>query len=144
MMAFPSDTNSFLSVFQTAEFDQLYMDSYKYIEAFKKCSTIFPTEVISKCVDIGKNLAWDADAVGILQKISVDIAEINVKIFIIKFKTLDKKEQENLINFYADVENHKAYPQYQRLIKSLELIGEIDIAKKFELARQIRIEKQDH
>ncbi len=142
--SFPSETNSFLAIFQTTEFDQLYMDSYKYIESFEKCATTFPTEVISKCVDIGKNLVWDADAIGHLQHISVDLALIHLSVFISKYKTLDKKEQNKLINFFADVENHKAFQQYQILIDKLISIGEIDIAKELDSARAIRIKSNDH
>ena len=142
--AFPPETNSFFAIFQTTKFDQLYMDSYKYIEAFEKCAATFPTEVIGKCVDIGKNLVWDADAVGELQQISVNLAIKHLTVFISKYKTLDKREQDKLINFYADVENHSAYPEYQELIDKLKLVGEIDIAKKFETARTIRMKRQDH
>lgn len=93
--SFPSDTKTFLKVFQSKKFDQLYMDSYKYLEAFKKCATTFPIQVINKCVDIGKNLVWDADAVGQLQQMSVRLAIKHVTIFVNKYKTLDKKHKAN-------------------------------------------------
>jgi hypothetical protein len=142
--SFPSDANSFLAIFQSTEFDQLYMDSYKYIEAFEKCGTTFPEEVISKCVDIGKNLAWDADAIGHLQLISVDLALTHLNVFITKYKTLNKKDQSKLITFFADVENHKTFQQYQKLINKLESVGEIDIALKLDSARAIRIKSFEH
>jgi hypothetical protein len=142
--SFPSNTNSFLKVFQTEKFDQLYMDSYKYIDVFEKCATNFPAEVIDKCVDIGKNLVWDADAVGQLQHISVNLAVSHTAIYVTKYKTLSSKEQSSLINFYADVENHSAYPEYQELINKLNLIGENNIAKDLETARTIRKRKRDH
>lgn len=142
--AFPSDTKTFLAVFQSDKFDQLYSDSHKYIEALENCATNSPTEVISKCVDIGKNLVWDADAVGLLQHISVDIAIQHPPTFVSKYKTLNDKEQDKLINFYADVENHSAYPEYQDLIDKLNSIGEKDIAKKLETARTFRKAKHGH
>jgi hypothetical protein len=142
--SFPSNANSFLAIFQSTEFDQLYIDSYKYIEALEKCETTFPKEVISKCVYIGKNLAWDADAIGHLQQISVDLALIHLNVFITKYKTLDKKDQNKLITFFADVENHKAFQQYQKLIDKLESVGEIDIALKLDSARAIRIKSFEH
>jgi hypothetical protein len=142
--AFPSDTNTFLKVFQTEMFDQLYMDSYKYLEAFEKCAIIFPTEVIGKCVDIGKDLVWEEDAVGQLQHMSVKLAIKHVIVFVSKYKTLDGKEQNQLINFYADVENHSAYPEYQELINTLNSIGEKGIAKELETVRAIRKGRHDH
>ncbi|MEO8149309.1 MAG: hypothetical protein ABI723_16810 [Bacteroidia bacterium] len=141
---FPSDSKTFLRVFQTEKFDQLYLESYKYLKALEKCSRNFPKEVISKYIDIGKNLVWDADAVGGLQHLSVELAIKQVKFFVDKYKTLDIKEQQSLINFYADVENHNAYQEYQVLINKLNKIGETDIAKKLETARTIRKKRQDH
>ena len=142
--AFPSDTKTFLKVFQAEKFDQLYMNSYKYLEAFEKCATTFPTQVIGKCVDIGKNLVWDADAVGQLQQISVQLATKYVKIFVKKYKTLDSKAQDKLLTFYADVENYNAYPEFQELILRLKSIGETDIAKKLDRARTLRKAGSNH
>ncbi|MFZ7166271.1 MAG: hypothetical protein ACO1G5_01870 [Bacteroidota bacterium] len=142
--AFPSDTNTFLAVFQTTKFDQLYLDSDKYIEAFEKCAGTFPTEVIGKCVDIGKNLVWEADAIGHLQHISIALAANHLTTFINKYKTLDNRQQNSLIRFYADVENHNAFEEYQKLIDKLKSVGEMDIAKNFETARENRIKRQDH
>ncbi|HYV91268.1 MAG TPA: hypothetical protein VE978_05775 [Chitinophagales bacterium] len=142
--AFPSDSNSFLKIFGPEKFDQLYSESYKYLEALEKCAATFPIEVINKCIDIGKDLGWDADAVGQLQQMSVDLAIKCTTVFVSKYKTLEGKEQNNLINFYADVENHNAYPEYQELINKLNSIGEKDIAKKLEIARTIRMNRHDH
>lgn len=144
VFAFPSDTKTFFNVFQTDSFDQLYSDSYKYIDVLEKCATTFPKEVISKCVDIGKNLVGDADAVGQLQNISVELASKHLTIFTDKFKTLDIKSQDSLINFYADVENHNAYKIYQDLIDNLNSVGQTDISKKLETARTIRKKRHDH
>jgi hypothetical protein len=141
--AFPSDTKTFLKIFQTEKFDQLYSDSYRYIDAFEKCAKNFPIQVISKCVDIGKNLVWDADAVGELQHISVQLSIHHLPSFVKKYKTLDSKAQNHLLRFYADVENFKGYPEYQELINKLKIIGEVDIAKKLENARTIRMAKND-
>jgi hypothetical protein len=100
IIAFPSDAKTFLSVFfDTVKFEQLYSSSYYYLSEFEKCAAIFPIEAISKCVDIGKNLVWDADAVGDLQYISVYLATAHLQIFISKFKTLNKTEQDSLIAF---------------------------------------------
>ena len=142
--AFPADTKTFLSVFQTENFDQLYKRSDTYIFALEKCAGTFPTEVISKCVDVGRSLVWDADAVGYLQDISINLATRHLRIFIVKFKTLTKTEQDSLIAFYADVENYSAYPEYQELSDRLVGAGEKDIAKRFEVARTKRMKQEDH
>jgi hypothetical protein len=144
IFSFPSDTKTFLNVFQSSSFDQLYTTSYIYLTALKNCAEAFPAEVISKCVDIGKNLVWDADAVGDLQKISVSLAGSYPRDFISKFNTLSITEQDSLITFYADVENHRAYHIYQKLIDALTTIGEKNLADKFVKARDERIKRPDH
>lgn len=141
---FPSDTKTFLSVFHTENFDQLYNDSDKYIDAFEKCGITFPGVVMEKCIAIGKNLAWDADAVGKLQQISVELAVLYPSVFVAEFKKLDYENQTNLITFYADVENHKAYPVYQELIIQLKNIDQGGIIKKLESARSTREMNKGH
>jgi hypothetical protein len=142
--AFPADTKTFLSVFQTEKFDQLYMESDKYLSAFEMCSKSFPSKVISKCIDIGKNLVWDADAVGQLQHMSVYLANKHLKVFVSKYKTLNGNEQNKLIAFYADVENFSAYQMFQDLIDQLNSIGEKEIAMKLDSARAIRKKNNHH
>ncbi|MBK7852245.1 MAG: hypothetical protein IPJ66_14250 [Bacteroidetes bacterium] len=142
--AFPSDTKTFLNVFQTEKFDQLYNDSEKYLDALVQCAIYYPKEVISKCVDLGKNLIWDADAVGQLQRMTVDLAVKNPNTFLAKYKTLNTKEQTSLINFLADVENHDAYKEYQDIIDKMQIIGQTEISNKLELARTERKKRRDH
>jgi hypothetical protein len=91
----------------------LYSNSYNYLEALERCAGHFPAEVISKCVDIGKDLVWDADAVGDLQEISVSLASKYANIFIKKYNALSSKKQNKLMVFYADVEKHGSYNIYQ-------------------------------
>lgn len=142
--SFPATTEMFLNVFHTEKLDQLTVGSNKYLEAFQKCAARFPKKVIHKCVDIGKNLVWDADAVGQLRQISVALAIKHAKSFIDKYEMLDDREQEKLIAFYADVENHSVYFEYQRLIDKFKFLGEKDIAKKLEVARINRQKKESH
>lgn len=142
--AFPSDSKSFLSIFQSKNFDQLDSDYEKYLLTFEKCSNNFPNETIDKSVDIGKSLIWDADAVGLIQNISIKLANKYLRIFISKFRLLTDKEQNGLIAFFADVENFDSYPEYQELINNLKMIDEKNMAQKFEKARQMRKLKNDH
>jgi len=142
--AFPSNTKTFLNVFHPEKFDQLYTGSFKYLEAFEKCSTNFPKKVLNKCIDIGKNLVWDADAVGQLQHISVRLSVKFLSIFVNKYKSLTNEEQEKLITFYADVENFDHYSEFQELIDKLNNIGETDIANKLISGRTLRKSNRDH
>jgi hypothetical protein len=142
--AFPNDTKTFLKVFQTEGFDQLYSESYKYLNELERCSSSFPNEVINKCINIGKNLVWDADAVGQLQHISVTLNAKYISVFVNCYRKLNTKEQDNLIKFYADVENHNAYKIYQDLIDKLNSVGQRDISEKLETARKNRKQQENH
>jgi len=142
--AFPTDTKTFLIVFQQEKFDQLYSESNKYINELERCSTSFPEKAMSKCINIGKNLIWDADAVGELQQISVTLNARYISVFISLYKNLKNKEQENLIQFYANVENHGTYKIYQDLIDKLNSVGQRDISEKLETARTSRKLQKDH
>jgi hypothetical protein len=142
--SFPSNTKSFLNVFQTKHFDQLYNESYNYLDQFEKCGNAYPKEVLGKCINIGKNLVWDADAVGQLQQISVKLSAEYPEIFINDYKTLSAKDQNGLVNFYADVENFNEYPEFQELINKLNLMSQSVISSKLESARKKRKMSKDH
>ncbi len=140
---FPDDTTQFLRVFASADFGQLYQDSYNYIEDFFKLGKYHTVLVINKSIDIGKNLRWEADAVGYLQHGIVALGNKYTSLFILKINSLSPDEQSNLITFLADVENHDAYPEYKQLIKSIKAARRTDLADKFITAMNQR-EKQHH
>lgn len=142
--AFPSDSKTFLAVFHSSTFDQLYDNSHDYLNLFEYCGKKFPENVIGKSVDISKNLVWDADATGYMQHISVKLACWFPVLFVKKYNTLTGPEKNKLVAFYADVENHPKFPEYQKLIDQLKSVGSSDVAKKLELARTNRQKRQDH
>jgi hypothetical protein len=144
VVAFPSNTRSFLDVFQAKNFDQLYNESYKYLELFEKCAAEYPQEVLGKCVNIGRYLIWDGDAVGQLQNICISLSIEYPRVFLNDYQTLSIKDQNGLISFYADVENFDAYPEFQELIDKLNSIGQSAISRKLENARTKRIKSNDH
>lgn len=144
IQAFPSNSKLFISIFNADKFDQLYSVSKEYIDALQQSANSFPKEAISKCVDIGKNLTWDVDAVIYLQQASVVLAAQYPKLFAEKYNTLNDIEKVNLIRFYADAENHSAYPEYQALVDSLKKNGSSNIAKSLEAARIKRKKEKNH
>jgi hypothetical protein len=140
--AFPSDTGIFLKIFASPKFDQLY-DGFQYIFLFEQCGRLFPKEVIGKCIDIGKNLRWDADAVGYLQRISINLATRNIPEFVAKYNSLSEKKRDDLLNFYADMED-PTFKGFQDLIDELKSVGETSITFKLEKARTDRMQRQHH
>lgn len=141
---FPTSSKEFKEIFDPKDFGQLYNDSYKYIEAFVKLDKYYPMQVIDKAVDIGKNLIWDADATGQIQQEIVNMGNKYIAVFIKKLESLASNEKAKLITFLADVENHKAYPEYQQLIQSLDNNGQHNLAKQFTDARSRREAENNH
>ncbi|MDP9041129.1 MAG: hypothetical protein M3N30_04045 [Bacteroidota bacterium] len=142
--AFPSNSKTFLDLFLSKNLDQLDNESNKYLDLFERCAVKYPEKVLSKCVKIGKNLTWDADVVGQLQQISIELSIKYLNNFIDSYNTLNSKEQNSLINFYADVENYDAYPEFQELIDKLNSLGQTGISNKLKKARAKRKRSDDH
>jgi len=138
LRVFPENKHDFIAVFDRDDFTQLYTESNKYIESFIALVKNYPAQVIDKSINIGKDLRWNADAINYLQHGIVEIGISNTIIFSKKLNSLTPKQKGRLVKFLADVENHKAYPQYQQLINALTKTGEKSLAHKFELARTER------
>lgn len=140
---FPSNSTDFLKTFDPEDFSQLYSNSYQYIDALVKLTKNYPSAIICKSINIGKNLVWEADATGQIQHELVAMGNSFTPIFIKAIKSLTPKEQAGLITFLADVENHQAYPEYKRLFKSIVHAGDKGLANQFIDAMHKR-EKQPH
>jgi hypothetical protein len=143
LKAFPENKKHFLEVFGAADFGQLYKDSHEYITAFFELSKKHPAAVIDKSINIGKDLIWDADAVGDLQHSIVEMGNEHTSTFATKVNALTALQQKNLTKFLADVENHKAYPEYQALIDALNKVHQVKLAGRLIKARTER-EKIKH
>jgi hypothetical protein len=115
-----------------------------YINALNICATSFPYSVISKCLDISKHLVWDADAVGYLRELDMELIITHLPLFIRKFNTLNIAEQDSLIAFYADIENFSAYPEYQHLVNDLKALHQDALCKKLVMAKRKRMRSRDH
>ena len=64
-------------------------------------------------------------------------------LFIKKLKNLTTAQQNNLITFLADVENHHAYPHYQQLIDILNQKKETALVTAFIDARTAREKEKE-
>lgn len=144
LKVFPQNKERFTTIFDSDNFGELYSDYSEYIDAFISLAKNYPEEVIDKSITIGKNLKWRADATGQMQNSIVDLGNQYTPLFSKKLKALSPVEASNLITFLADVENHKAYPEYQKLIESLQKIGENKLAAKFIHARALRERSNNH
>lgn len=138
LKAFPENKKQFLEVFGAADFGQLYKGSHEYITAFFELSKKHPAAVIDKSINIGKDLIWDADAVGDLQHSIVEMGNEHTSTFARKVNALTAQQRNNLAKFLADVENHKTYPEYQALIDALNKIHQVKLAGRLIKARTER------
>ncbi|HTK21826.1 MAG TPA: hypothetical protein VL442_20055 [Mucilaginibacter sp.] len=144
LKVFPQNKEQFTAIFDPDDFGELYSDNFKYIDAFISLAKNYPGEVIDKLINIGKNLKFRADATGQMQHSIVGLGNQYTPLFSKKLKALSIIEVDHLITFLADVENHKAYSEYQQLIESLQKIGENKLAAKFIRARILREKSDNH
>ena len=142
--SFPQDWNTFLKVFHPENFGELYDSSYYYLNKLYELASVNSDKVGELLIKLAKDAEWDADAPGYLQSILADYAAKNTK----KFVSLLSHEKNNnihhIIVFLADVENHNYYENYQLIIDNLIKLNELKLAKKFEKARENRINQIDH
>lgn len=143
LKAFPDSKAAFLRVFSPVDGGQLYGTSHEQVTALKSIATTYPQAVLALCFGIGKNLTWDADAVGDLQYTTVEVGGRHPRAFAAEARKLKPAERQALFRFLADAENHRQYPQYQALITRLTESGAADLAAALEQARQRRM-KEPH
>jgi hypothetical protein len=137
--AFPNSKEEFLAIFNPDDHKQLSNVSDQYLDMLLVLGDKYPTKVLRKSMNIGKRLKWDADAIGYLQHLIVDVANKHPNVFIEQIDRLHENEKTSLIRFLADVENHRAYPEYQDLIDKLNAAKQNTISKMFIQARKERM-----
>jgi len=118
-------------------------DGHVYVDPISALAKNHERTVGNILVNLSKDAHYEADAPSYLQEATCRYAGEHTKTFLTLLNQLPRDRQNNLITFLADVENHRAYPEYQIVIDHLKVLGEDMLAKKFELARSKR-EKQPH
>jgi len=144
LQAFPASKAEFLRIFNSFDGSQLYETSFEHIGALKRVAGTYPHQVLRKCFAIGKSLRWDADAVGDLQSTTVQLGGIHPQAFAAEARRLSAPERLSLFCFLADAENHRAYPEYVALMKSLSQTGAADLAGSLQQAKERRQRQRDH
>jgi len=144
LKAFPQNKQQFVEIFAPANNGQLYSSSHEYINTFVGLAQNYPAEVMERSISIGKDMKWEADAIGDMQKGIAELAVQNTKMFSTKVKALPAHDIDNLIKFLADEEGIKNDLQYQHLIDILRKQGHSGLADKFVAARTAREKEKDH
>ena len=135
LLAFPRDYKSFLELF---DFERELSDGYEYIAILLMLSKSHEREVGILLVQLGGDAHYEADAPGYLQHATSIYGSEHTQMFVRFLKRLPTGKQAQLIAFLADVENPAAYPEYQSIIDHLKILGDNDVAHKFEVAREKR------
>ena|SRR2546422_5243893 len=138
--AFPHTYKEYLQLFDLGQ--PLY-DGHDYVEGISSLAKNHELAVGKLLVNLSKDAHYDADAPSYLQQATCVYGSRYTRTFLALLKELAPIKQANLITFLADVENHRAYPEYEVIIDHSKALGEAALAKKFELARAKR-EKQPH
>jgi hypothetical protein len=143
LRAFPTTKAAFIRVFNSADGGQLSATSHEHVATLKSVAHTYPQPVLALCFSIGKNLAWEADAVSSLQHASVEIGGLHPRTFAAEARKLKPTERVALFGFLADVENHQKYSEFHDLIKRLNESGDSDLGSGLEQAKQRRM-RQPH
>ena len=91
---FPDNFNVFLKIFNAPEFDQLYSDSYVYIELLGELASEHPEEAAPKIVKLAGNGCFTADAPNYFRKLVREFMARNEALFDAEYEKLSGTEQE--------------------------------------------------
>lgn len=128
--SYPATKKSFMDVFNSAQMDQLYNVRHIYLDTLKSLGKIYPKELLSKLIVLGKDLKADGDISSELQKALMILANAEPAHFAAQAKQLKKKELDSFIRFLADNNNYSTYPEYELLIGKLQPEGNNDLVDK--------------
>ncbi len=141
---FPDKAVMFREIFDSPP-DNLYSESHKYIFKLTELWESFPelvgNKLIRLCIEF-KQL--EADAIWYIQHITIQYANEKYDHFISLIKQLKEEDLKVLITFLADAENHDDYLYYKKIVNKLKTSGEHELAKEFEIARELRIKSNHH
>jgi hypothetical protein len=136
LAAFPHDYKSFLELFDFER--ELYDEAHEYIDTLPVLARNHEREVGKLLVQLGGDAHYEADAPGYLRNSTSTYGSQHTQMFVRFLKSLPPRKQAQLVAFLADVENPAAYPEYQSIIDHLKVLGDMDVAHKFEVAREKR------
>jgi hypothetical protein len=142
LQAFPQDYKSFLRLFDYPN-GELYDGSEFILDVWSSLAKNHETEVGRLLVQLSKDARYDADAPNYLKHETVIYGGQHTKTFAALLQQLAPAERAKLITFLADAENFAAWPEFQRLVDSLNSVGQEGLAQQFEAARTAR-EKRKH
>lgn len=140
LQAFPHDYKEFLALF---DFGHELYDGHDFIDPLPSLGSQHPVELGELLIGLSKDAHYEADAPNYLRHATATYAVEHSQMFARFLKQLPPAKQQQLITFLADIENFRAYPEYQEIVDHLKGIGERKLAIDFEEARAKREKEPD-
>ena len=138
LRSFPRTYAAFLGLFEPNH--ELY-DGFDYINVLLLLARNNEKAVGQILLRLSKGAKYEADAPSYLQQVTTQYASQHTRMFVALLKPLPIDEEAHIITFLADVEDASADPQYGETILQLKKLGEDDLARRFQFARE---ERQRH
>ncbi len=132
LAAFPSSYSAFRATFYGKNLDELYPTHAEHLQ------------LLQKLLGVATGGKWDADALGYLQHQLAGWGAANTKAFAGALSARAPGERRSIVRFVADVENHRAYSDYDLILKNLKALGFDELYKEFLAARASRMKRRDH
>jgi hypothetical protein len=144
LAAFPSSYSAFRATFYGKNLDELYPTHAEHLQLLQKLQKKHPNEVLAIWLGVATGGKWDADALGYLQHQLAGWGAANTKAFAGVLNARAPGERRSIVRFVADVENHRAYSDYDLILKNLKALGFDELYKEFLAARTSRMKNRDH
>lgn len=142
---FPSNFETYISVFDRGDSGELYKNSYIYIDLLGDLANEYPQKVISLLLSLSKNAMYlGTDATGYLHIAMAGCAANHFDVFLKTIKKMPIQEQKNVSAFIADVENFDAYPEFATILRLLKTHKETKLYQMFLNSKKERIKRQDN
>ena len=136
LSAFPQDYKNFLDFFGPGR--PLYDESGEFIGLLPQLAKNQEAEVGTLLVRLDVDAHYAADAPSYLQYATAVFASHYTDRFDKLVKVLGAAKRAQIVTFLADVEDPEAYPEYQKIIDQLKALGDANLAREFETAREKR------
>lgn len=126
------------------KFDELVDKTEEHLALLRALSEKYPKEVLNIWLSVAANGRWDADAVGMVQQQLSQYAVAHTQEFVSALGAISPRERAGVIRFLADVENHRTYIEYPRIMNNLDRLGYSELYRQFAEAKKERMSHHDH
>lgn len=139
--SFPQTYSDFLQLF---DYGRPLSDGHDYMQTLQSLTKTHELTVGKLLVQLSKDAHYEADAPSYLQHTTAVYGRDHTSTFASLLDQLTLKERSNLIVFLADVENHAADSDYEKIVERLRSLNQVELTRQFEAARRNRKMNRSH